>query len=279
MTSKPMVRDYMTTEVDYISSDSTVDEAIKKFISSPHENFPVVKDGEVVGFLTSKQLLKNYKNPDKKIRDILKKKRKLIVARPDLSLDDAARILFRYGYRKLPVIDENGKLVGIISTIDILRSHIERATPEKVNMIKNLIEDEYKIRVNVFKYLVPVNKLHPTQSKIYADELEGREYELKRGLAEPIIVVKRRNYYVLVDGHHRAVAALKLGIKELMAHVLEMNPEIELRMERAAREKDLITLNDVEIIDYVQHPLVEITTKLVDRNNNIPKEIENQKKN
>jgi len=279
MTYKPMVRDYMTTEVDYISSDSTVDEAIKKFISSPHENFPVVKDGEVVGFLTSKQLLKNYKNPDKKIRDILKKKRKLIVARPDLSLDDAARILFRYGYRKLPVIDENGKLVGIISTIDILRSHIERATPEKVNMVKNLLEDEYKIRVNVFRYLVPVNKLHPTQSKIYADELEGREYELKRGLAEPIIVVKRRSYYVLVDGHHRAIAALKLGIKELMAHVLEMNPEIELRMERAAREKNLITLNDVEIMDYVQHPLVEITTKLVDRDNNLPKEIENQKKN
>ncbi len=279
MTYKPMVRDYMTTEVDYIPSDSTVDEAIKKFISSPHENFPVVKDGEVVGFLTSKQLLKNYKNPDKKIRDILKKKRKLIVARPDLSLDDAARILFRYGYRKLPVIDENGKLVGIISTIDILRSHIERATPEKVNMVKNLLEDEYKIRVNVFRYLVPVNKLHPTQSKIYADELEGREYELKRGLAEPIIVVKRRNYYVLVDGHHRAIAALKLGIKELMAHVLEMNPEIELRMERVAREKNLITLNDVEIMDYVQHPLVEITTKLVDRDNNLPKEIENQKKN
>ena len=95
----------------------------------------------------------------------------------------------------------------------------------------------------------------------------------------PIIVVKRRNYYVLVDGHHRAIAALKLGIKELMAHVLEMNPEIELRMERVAREKNLITLNDVEIMDYVQHPLVEITTKLVDRDNNLPKEIENQKKN
>jgi len=34
-------------------------------------------------------------------------------------------------------------------------------------------------------------------------------------------------------------------------------------MEKAARESGLLTLNDIKIIDDAQHPLVEITTKLV----------------
>lgn len=267
MVTKPKVKDYMTPEVDHISAETTVGEAIDEFLSSTHENFPVTKNGDLVGFLTAKKLLKHYKNPDKKIKDILKKKTKLIVARPDLSLEDAARLLFRHGYKKLSVVNKHGKLVGIISTIDIIRSHIERATPTKVNMVKTLIEQEYDVQVEVGKYLVQVDKLHPTQSKIYQDELEGRIYELKKGLAEPLIVVRRKNYFVVVDGHHRAVAAKKEEIEELMAHVLELRPEIKLRMEEAAREKNIITLEDIEIMDYAQHPLLEITTQTVRQNN------------
>ncbi|OYT27704.1 MAG: transcriptional regulator [Candidatus Altiarchaeales archaeon ex4484_96] len=267
MAVKPKVADYMTPEVDYIDSDVRVSDAIETIISSTHENFPVVKDGELIGFLTAKQLLKHYDKQDAKIETILKKKKKLVVARPELDLEDTARVIFRNGYKKLPVVNGNGMLVGIISTLDILRSHIERVTPGKVNMVKNLLESEYGVRVRLGKRLVPVNKLHPTQRKIYADELEGRKYELEKKLAEPIIVVKRKNYFVLVDGHHRAVAALNLGMDELMAHLLEMEPEVELRMEKAAKEKDLITLNDIEVMDYAQHPLMEITTKLVDKDN------------
>ena len=261
MPSNAKVSDYMTEKVDFIRYDATIKEATDKFLRSTHKNFPVVKNGNLVGIITAKDLLRNYNKPKKKIKDILK--RRLVVARPDLDLDDAARILFRYGYKKLPVVDENGKLVGIISNTDILRSHIERATPRKVETIKNLLESRYGVRVALKKYEVPVHRLHPTQNKVYADELEGREYELKRGLAEPIIVIKKKNYYVLVDGHHRAIAAKNLGIQELMAHVLEIDRDIELGMERSARERNLITLDDIEVIDYDQHPLVEITTKLI----------------
>ncbi len=263
MVSKAKVKDYMTTEVDYIPYDATVRDAIKIFTESAHQNFPVVKGGNLIGFITSKQLLRNYQTPDKLIKDIIKEK--LIVARPELDLDDAARVMFRHGLKKLPVIDDNGKLVGIITNTDILRSHIERATPRKVEMIKNLLESEYDVRIEVKMYPVPLDNLHPTQRRIHADELEGRKYELKRGLTEPIIVVKKRNYFVLVDGHHRVIAALNLGIKELMAHVLELDRDIELGMEKAARERGLLRLSDIKVIDYAQHPLVEITTKLMTR--------------
>jgi len=263
MAKKAQVKDYMTQDVDYISYDMTVREAIDAFIKSEHQKFPVVKNGNLVGVITSRDLLKNYKKPDKPIKDILSKK--LVVATPDLYLDDVARILFRYGFNKMPVVNSGGKLVGIIANTDILRSHIERATPRKVEMVKNLLESEHNTKVDVRRYLVPVNKLHPTQDKIYADELEGREYELKKGLAEPIIVVRKKGYFVLVDGHHRAVAALNLRIPELMAHVLEPERDIELGMEKNARKKNLISLHDIEVMDYVQHPLIEITTRMVEK--------------
>ena len=263
MVSKAKVKDYMTVNVDYIPHETTVEDAIKIFIGSPHQNFPVLRDGNLVGYLTARQLLKNYQTPGRPIRDIIKER--LIVAHPDMDLDDAARVMFRHGLKKLPVIDDGRKLVGIITNTDILRSHIERATPRKVEMVKRLLESEHNVRIEVKMYPVPLDDLHPTQNMIHSDELQGREYELKRGLAEPIIVVKKRNYFVLVDGHHRVIAALNLGMKELMAHVLEMDGDVELGMEKTAKDMGLLGLSDIKIVDYAQHPLVEITTRLMKR--------------
>ena len=261
MVTKARVEDYMTEKVDDISYDTTVEKAIEILLSSTHQNFPVTKKGSLVGFITAKELLKNYKTPKKLIKDIAQEK--LIVARPEIALEDAARVMFRSGLRQLPVVDDKGRLIGIITNTDILRSHIERATPRKVDMVKNLLESKHDVRIKVKMYPVPLDKLRPTQPRIHADELSGRRYELMRGLAEPLIVVKRRNYYVLVDGHHRVIAAKELGIKEIMAHVLEPEKDIETGMEKAAKESGLLTLGDVKIIEDAQHPLVEITTKLV----------------
>ena len=59
--------------------------------------------------------------------------------------------------------------------------------------------------------------------------------------------------------------AMKNKIDEIMAHVLEPDEDIETGMEKAAKDSGLLTLDDIEVIDYAQHPLVEITTKLVKR--------------
>lgn len=263
MTSKATVKDYMTEKVDYIPYETTVGKAIDLFLKSTHQTFPVtMKNGRLVGVMTARDLLMNYKNPKKLVRDVIKKD-KLIFARPELALEDAARVMFRTGMRQLPVVNDEGKLIGIITNTDIIRSHIERATPRKVDMVKNLLESKHNVRIYVRMYPVPLDKLRPTQERIHADEFQGRIYELKKGLAEPIIVVKRKNYFVLVDGHHRVIAARQLGIKEIMAHVLEPDRDIETGMEKAARDAGLLTLDDVKIIDDAQHPLVEITTKLV----------------
>jgi len=123
----------------------------------------------------------------------------------------------------------------------------------------------YNVDPTLDRGTVPVKDLLPTQSKIYEDELEGRIYEIKKGLAEPIIVVKRPGRIILVDGHHRAIAAKKLGITALDAYIIEIREDIELGMERTALAMNLKSLDDVQVLDYARHPLVAITHRLVKR--------------
>ncbi len=55
----------------------------------------------------------------------------ILVAHPDMAVHDAARVILRSGIQKLPVVDDAGHLVGIISNTDVIRSQIDRATPRR----------------------------------------------------------------------------------------------------------------------------------------------------
>jgi IMP dehydrogenase len=257
MSEKPKVADYMTAEVITLSPESTVKDAINLIESTGHDGFPVVKNGKLVGYVSSRDLL-NRKEEDR-IGEIMA--RKLRVARPYMDLTDAARVMFRVGFSKLPVIDDDGNLVGIISNADIIRSQIERASPRKVERLKKTLETIHSRSVKVYKGRVRVEELIPTQTKVYADELEGRIYELIRGLAEPLVVVRKGGRDILVDGHHRVVAAMRLGIKEMDAYILEVSKNIKLGLEEMIEKRGIRSVKDIEIMEEPHHPLVEITLK------------------
>ena len=56
----------------------------------------------------------------------------VIVAREDMHINDASRVMFRHGISRLPVVDKQRHVKGIMTNTDIVRSHIERSTPTKV---------------------------------------------------------------------------------------------------------------------------------------------------
>ncbi|AEA46131.1 CBS domain-containing ParB/RepB/Spo0J family partition protein [Archaeoglobus veneficus] len=253
---KLRVGDYMTKNVITLSPDNTVDEAIELIQKTGHDGFPVVDDsGKVIGYISSRDLLK--KDPNTKIGDIMSKQ--LYVAREYMDLRDAARVMFRTGHSKLPVVDDDGRLLGIISNADVIRSQIERADPGKVEKLKKTIEKVHGVNIEVERGKVEVDRLIPTQTKVFADELKGRIYELRRGLAEPIVVIKKGGRLYLVDGHHRVVAAKKIGVKTLDAYILKVPENVELGIERLVKKRGIKSIRDIEIIEDVPHPLVEIT--------------------
>jgi IMP dehydrogenase len=257
--NKPRVRDYMTGEVATVEPDTTVGEVARRIAESDdHNGFPVCEDRRVRGFVTARDLL--LAADDTPIRDVMSVD--LVVAHPEMDINDAARVILRSGIRKLPVVNDDGDLVGIISNADVVRSQIERATPEKVGKLRRTLEEIHDVGTEETRRTVALADLVPTQGKVYADELEGRRYELERGLAEPLVVIENGEQLLLADGHHRVMAADRIGIEEMDAYVVVLPERVDLGMARTAERAGLHDISDVRVVDYARHPLVETTERL-----------------
>jgi CBS domain-containing protein len=256
------VEDYMTRDVITVAATDTVKHVISLIKSTKHDGFPVVKDKKIIGYVSSLDIL--LCDPSIKVAEIMSVN--LVVARSNMDLFDAARVLWRSDNKKLPVIDDDGNVIGIISNTDVMRSQIERATPDKVWKLMRTLRTIHKVQLEEHLGQVKIQDLVPTQSKIFADELQGRKYELEKGLAEPLIVIKKRDKTLLVDGHHRAVAARSLNLKEVDAYIITMDRDVPLGMERTAENVGLRSLTDIRILESSTHPLIEITRRSGSRN-------------
>ncbi|PSQ01254.1 hypothetical protein BRC89_00125 [Halobacteriales archaeon QS_4_70_19] len=259
---KPRVRDYMTPDVETVSPDETVAEVARRMAESEgHGGFPVCDGRRVEGFVAARDMLLAEDNDP--IFTVMS--RDLVVAHPEMEITDAARVILRSGIQRLPVVDDAGNLVGIISNTDVIRSQIERATPGKVDKLKQTLQNIHDIGAREERRTVRLDDLRPTQSKVYSDELEGRSYELENGLAEPLVVIDNDGELLLADGHHRVKAAYKLGIEEMDAYIIVLDERVELGMAETARKENLDTIDDIQEVDYAHHPLVETTHRLQER--------------
>lgn len=255
------VEQYMTQDVSTVALTETVGAVARRIAASDdHSGLPVTDEGHVEGFVSASDLL--LADDDTPISDVMSTD--LLVADPEMDLDDAARVILRSGIQRLPVVDDDGMLVGIISNTDVIRSQIERATPDKVEELRETIEDVHGTETAQERKTVSLSSLRPTQTRVYADELEGRSYELERGLAEPLVVVDNAGDVLLVDGHHRTTAANELGIEEMEAYVITVDEHVDLEMAKTADEEDLNSIDDITIVDYARHPLVESTERVSD---------------
>lgn len=256
---RPLVKDYMTRDVETVSPDATVSEVAKRIAESDgHNGYPVCNGREVEGFVNARDLL--LEDDDEPMFKVMVED--LVVAHPDMAVQEAARVILRSGIQKLPVVDDAGNLVGIITNSDVIRSQIERATPEKVDKLTDTLESIHAVEPTQERREIMLADLTPTQSKVYADELEGRSYELENGLAEPLVVIDNDGELLLADGHHRVMAAQRLGIDSMDAYVVVLPEGVELGMAKTANEEGLDTVEDIQVVDYARHPLIEATERL-----------------
>ena len=257
---KSFVKDYMTKNVISVSPDTETEKIMELMKESHHNSYPVVENNKLVGMVTAFDIV--AKEWAETVSGIMSTN--LVVANQNLSINDASRVMFRRGISRMPVVDEKGELVGIITNTDMVRSHIERSTPNKVEYFKNTMEQLYGIKTTLKHMPVETNKLRPTQDRVYADELEGRAYELEKGLAEPAIVVKTGDRWILVDGHHRAVASAQKGYETVDSYVVDLGQDIKLGMEKTADKAGIREFEDIMIIDDDKHPLIAITESIQD---------------
>ena len=77
--------------------------------------------GQLVGILTNRDLRfeEDFSRP---IRDVMTPKERLVTVRPGTSHEEAKRLLHKHRIEKLPIVDEQGKLVGLLTIKDIIKA-------------------------------------------------------------------------------------------------------------------------------------------------------------
>ena len=128
------VADCMTKNPVTIRPDAGMDEAEKLMDEGHFRRLPVVEDGKLVGFFTNRDLLRaspsSATTSDRhevrtllakiKVADVMQKN--VISVTDTMTIEEAALILERKKIGGLPVLSEEGDLVGIISSTDIFHA-------------------------------------------------------------------------------------------------------------------------------------------------------------
>lgn len=116
------VGDFMTRELVTLqeSDDLALAEQMLKLGSIRH--LPVVRGGKLVGLVTQRDLLRAaLSHPAQRTTAAEVMIRELTSVRPTTSLVQAARVMLEHKFGCLPVCEDDGKLVGIITEADFVR--------------------------------------------------------------------------------------------------------------------------------------------------------------
>jgi acetoin utilization protein AcuB len=117
---KRMAKKLVTTR-----KEATVADAINLMKKYSIRHLPVVEDGELLGWVTERDIREAYIASlieQVSIGDIMIKDP--ITISSEANLEEAAALLYRHGIGGLPVVDK-GKLVGVITVADIMAAFIE----------------------------------------------------------------------------------------------------------------------------------------------------------
>ena len=89
----------------------------------------IVENGKLVGIFTERDLVRivaEGKSLDLPVREVMS--RNLIVAKPEDSIAIITSKMIEHWIRHIPVVDEEGKPIGIISIRDVLRHMVASST-------------------------------------------------------------------------------------------------------------------------------------------------------
>ncbi len=122
------VKEVMTRDVCTAKKEDSLLNASRKMLEFGVGSVIIVEDGKPVGIVTERDILKKVvarnKVPSKvRLEEIMSSP--LITIKPTTSLREAADIMRKRGIRRLPIIDDDGNLVGIITDNDILSVAID----------------------------------------------------------------------------------------------------------------------------------------------------------
>ncbi|MDK2974568.1 MAG: hypothetical protein PWP08_939 [Methanofollis sp.] len=110
------VEDYMTRDVVSVEIPSNRDDILKILKRTGISGVPVRERNHVVGVVTRKDLLR--KSEETQVALLMSPNPAVVTQNTPLA--DAAVLMMKNDYRRLPVVDDRGSLVGLLSVADLI---------------------------------------------------------------------------------------------------------------------------------------------------------------
>ncbi|MEM0351586.1 MAG: CBS domain-containing protein [Sulfolobales archaeon] len=131
-----LVRDYMSSEVEYVTPEDSVAKLWRKMVKTKYAGFPVVRserDRRVVGIVTQHDLLKKgYTRIElesesgprtPKVREAMTSPALTVGESEDIYT--VAELMARNNIGRVPVVDTKGNLLGIVDRSDVCRAYLK----------------------------------------------------------------------------------------------------------------------------------------------------------
>jgi CBS domain-containing protein len=134
------VQEAMTARPHSVGTGDSVVEAARLMRDQDIGSLPVVDDGRVIGIVTDRDItirvVAESADPSSiTVGDVAS--RNTVTAAPGQDLDEALQLMARHQLRRLPVVEEDGRLVGILAQADVAHE----SDPDKVGETIEAISD------------------------------------------------------------------------------------------------------------------------------------------
>jgi CBS domain-containing protein len=132
------IRELMSANPCSIDADKSVAYAAKMMRDEDVGLAPIVEGDRLVGTLTDRDIairvVAEGRDPEStKAREVASAD--VVTVDPQQDLDEALRLMAQHQVRRLPVVEEDGRLVGIVAQADVARHGDDRQTGQVVEQI------------------------------------------------------------------------------------------------------------------------------------------------
>lgn len=111
----------MSVGVQTVHATERVDAAAERMQRTGHEGFPVLEGGKLVGLLTRRDVDRALSHGlgYQKVRQVMEAGE--VTVRPDDSIEVLQQRMMRSGWGQIPVVDDQGDLLGIVTRTDLIK--------------------------------------------------------------------------------------------------------------------------------------------------------------
>ena len=131
------VREVMTSNPRTIEPSTPTTDAARLMKDEDVGSLPIVEGDRLSGMVTDRdiavRIVAEGRDASTSVGEIAS--RDLVTIDPDQSIDEAARLMARHQLRRLPVVEEDGRLVGIVAQADVAQLGDDSLTGEVVERI------------------------------------------------------------------------------------------------------------------------------------------------